>query len=106
MTYASDVRLTRIEWDDGEVDYRDDFLPLDWWKSQVGKKPIASLGVVISVMEVPTCRCYRCGKLLWDGTLTVDRIVPGAQGGSYRRTNIRPACASCNSITGATVRRK
>lgn len=53
----------------------------------------------------PTCRCYRCGKLLWYETLTIDRIIPGARGGTYRRNNIRPACLGCNSSTGATVRR-
>lgn len=54
----------------------------------------------------PTCRCYRCGVLLTATTLTVDRILPGCQGGTYRRTNIRPACGTCNSSTGATTRRK
>ena len=57
-------------------------------------------------LGVPACRCYRCGKLLTVDTVTVDRIVPGAHGGTYRRNNIRPACGSCNSSTGATVRRK
>lgn len=52
------------------------------------------------------CRCYRCGKLLTASTVTVDRIVPGCQGGTYRRTNIRPACSTCNSETGAVTRRK
>lgn len=54
----------------------------------------------------PACRCYRCGCLLTVDTVTADRIVPGAHGGTYRRTNIRPACGRCNSSTGATVRRK
>ena len=53
----------------------------------------------------PTCRCYRCGALLTVDTVTVDRIVPGCQGGTYRRTNIRPACALCNSETGGSTRR-
>jgi 5-methylcytosine-specific restriction endonuclease McrA len=53
----------------------------------------------------PACRCYRCGVLLTTSTVTVDRIVPGCQGGTYRRTNIRPACGRCNSQTGATTRR-
>ena len=53
-----------------------------------------------------TCRCFRCGDLLVDGTLTVDRIIPGCQGGTYRRNNIRPACGDCNSETGGATRRK
>jgi hypothetical protein len=54
----------------------------------------------------PACRCYRCGALLTADTVTVDRITPGCQGGTYARTNIRPACGTCNSQTGATTRRK
>ena len=54
----------------------------------------------------PACRCYRCGTLLTESTVTVDRIKPGCQGGTYRRDNIRPACGTCNSSTGATTRRK
>jgi 5-methylcytosine-specific restriction endonuclease McrA len=53
----------------------------------------------------PACRCYRCGRLLTVETVTVDRIVPGCQGGTYRRDNIRPACGPCNSSTGAKTRR-
>lgn len=66
-------------------------------------------------------RCYRCGCLLYNEDdvdpgwaakvrdafpLTIDRIVPGIHGGTYCRTNIRPACGPCNSETGATTRRK
>jgi len=54
----------------------------------------------------PACRCYRCGALLTVDTVTVDRIKPGCQGGTYARTNSRPACGTCNSSTGATTRRK
>lgn len=50
------------------------------------------------------CRCYRCGKLLNLRTVTVDRIIPGCRGGTYRRNNIRPACAKCNSETGGACR--
>lgn len=77
--------------------------------------------------ELGFCRCYRCGTLLYnpddypvaDATplsaeadlwpdrrplfsqpLTVDRIIPGCRGGTYRRNNIRPACGPCNSETG------
>jgi len=49
---------------------------------------------------VPACRCYRCGRLLTAITLTVDRIIPGCKGGTYRRDNIRPACGPCNYETG------
>jgi len=69
------------------------------------------------------CRCYRCGVLLYnpDGgpedlgaldplgesrPVTVDRIIPGCQGGTYRRNNIRPACGGCNSETGGRTRGK
>jgi hypothetical protein len=71
-------------------------------------------------------RCYRCGCLLFNPDdfntpyeaactvpepwawplpqpLTVDRIIPGCQGGTYRRTNIRPACGGCNSETGGQL---
>lgn len=50
------------------------------------------------------CRCYRCGTLLIEETLTVDRIKPGCEGGTYRRDNIRPACGPCNIHTGNQVR--
>lgn len=50
------------------------------------------------------CRCYRCGKRLDEDSVTADRIVPGAQGGRYVRSNLRPACAKCNAETGGAVR--
>lgn len=68
------------------------------------------------VGRVPLCRCYRCGALLHAGvrptetddgvpsTVTVDRIIPGCRGGTYRRDNIRPACTDCNSETGGATR--
>lgn len=51
-----------------------------------------------------TARCYRCGRVLDEDSLSVDRIVPGALGGKYTRDNIRPACLPCNSRTGGGVR--
>lgn len=64
-------------------------------------------------------RCYRCGVLLYNPDsvpleqfkpdapearlLTVDRIIPGCKGGTYRRNNIRPACGGCNSETGGAL---
>lgn len=56
--------------------------------------------------DVPgCCRCYRCGLLLTEGMLTVDRIKPGCKGGKYEKGNIRPSCGPCNSLTGSTIRR-
>jgi len=48
--------------------------------------------------------CFYCGTGLRDGTLTVDRIIPGHLGGAYVYGNIRPACLHCNSIEGSKMR--
>lgn len=38
-------------------------------------------------------------------TLTVDRFpIPGIDGGTYARLNIRPACGPCNSRAGTALR--
>lgn len=44
-----------------------------------------------------------CSGVLTVDTVTVDRIVPGCEGGTYRRDNIRPACSTCNSKHGGRV---
>lgn len=54
--------------------------------------------------SIRACRCYRCGCLLTYETLTVDRIIPGCKGGTYRRNNIRPSCSSCATETGNQLR--
>jgi hypothetical protein len=36
-------------------------------------------------------------------TVSADRILPGALGGTYRRNNIRPACPPCQSHTGGKL---
>ena len=65
---------------------------------------VGTLGLPVPLGEgTPACRCYRCGRLLTDETVTVDRIIPGCKGGTYRRNNIRPACAGCNSETGGRL---
>lgn len=72
-------------------------------------------------------RCYRCGRLVYNPDdysaesclvvqtpegifaarpLTVDRIIPGARGGTYARTNIRPACGFDNASTGSKLARR
>lgn len=74
--------------------------------------------VVVYPADVPgLTRCYRCGHLLYNPDapppdtsmyrpLTVDRIIQGVLGGTYARTNIRPACGPCNSSTGAILARR
>ena len=86
-----------VTFKDGAVEFSPD--QLSYWTEM-------SWLNVESAVEVPTARCYRCGELLHDGTITVDRIKPGIHGGTYHRNNIRPACGKDNSSTGATVRRR
>lgn len=95
---GSDDRRKRREW--LVTAYRADLDKPVWFGTTPG------YGSVPLGTGFPACRCYRCGTLLTVDTVTVDRIIPGAQGGTYRRNNIRPACGRCNSVTGATVRRK
>lgn len=47
-----------------------------------------------------TCPCVHCGVSLTDATMQADRIVPG---GSYRRSNVQPACGGCNRERGNDV---
>lgn len=49
------------------------------------------------------CRCFRCGRLLTVDDVTRDRIIPGVEGGRYRRDNLRPACSFDNSSTGGSL---
>jgi hypothetical protein len=69
-----------------------------------GQCTVSHLAAVPLGQGTPACRCYRCGALLTVETVTADRIKPGCQGGTYKRSNIRPACGLCNSITGGAVR--
>lgn len=41
-----------------------------------------------------------CGTMVTAATLFVGRIVPGHQGGTYRRDNIRPECPRCSCREG------
>ena len=47
-----------------------------------------------------TCPCAYCGHCLVSATLEADRIIPGSEGGSYRRDNVIPACRGCNAARG------
>ncbi len=92
-TYRSDVQFLRVTWPDGEVSTH-----TTAWVTVGDFASIAR-----AVEAVATCRCYRCGDLLTAETVTVDRIIPGCKGGTYRRDNIRPACGPCNSETGGAL---
>lgn len=52
------------------------------------------------------CACAHCGCDLDVETLTVDRVIPGSRGGTYRRENIVPACLPCNVRRGDAVLEK
>jgi hypothetical protein len=48
---------------------------------------------------------FGCGTVVTLETVSVDRHpVPGCDGGTYRRDNIRPACGPCNSTYGGALR--
>jgi len=55
--------------------------------------------------------CWSCGVPLLEHHdpeapgqhVTVDRIVPGCEGGRYVRGNIRPACWICNTSDGGRL---
>lgn len=47
---------------------------------------------------------FGCGTHVTYETVTIDRFpIPGIEGGTYRRGNIRPACGFCNSSDGAKL---
>lgn len=98
-TYAADVKLVRVTFKDGQVIHSDQGLA--YWQEMTLFDVDQPWLNVESAVEVPTARCYCCGMLLHDGTITVDQIKPKALGGTYRRENIRPACGKHNSSTGA-----
>ena len=78
------------------------------WRADVDVKPWESTDVLVPVPlgeGWPACRCYRCGVLLTEETVSADRIIPGCRGGTYRRDNIRPACQRCQSVVGGGTRR-
>lgn len=84
--------------------YRANVDVIRYYPSRFAGKTLAAQGPPGSGQ--PACRCYRCGFLLTVDTVTVDRIIPGCAGGTYRRNNIRPACGTCNSSTGGALRGK
>lgn len=98
-TYRADVDVVELSWADGTTSRyypttRE--LAATWAATEPD-------GLITGVELVPACRCYRCGCLLTEDDVTVDRIIPGCKGGTYRRNNIRPACGKHNSETGGQL---
>ena len=44
--------------------------------------------------------CKGCGEHFLSQNLTLDRIIPGAKGGTYHAPNVQLMCSRCNSIKG------
>ena len=44
--------------------------------------------------------CKGCGEHFPPQNLTLDRIIPGAKGGTYHAPNVQLMCSRCNSIKG------
>ena len=44
-----------------------------------------------------TCPCTWCGRTLEPSTVSLDRLVPGSQGGPYKDWNLTPSCYGCNN---------
>lgn len=44
--------------------------------------------------------CYYCGN---SGQMTLDHVVPISKGGPHTKTNIVPACSTCNSSKGSKL---
>ena len=103
-TYPADVAEVQVWWYRGEVVA---VTPVDPQTKRTTEPEFIEWGRIDPGFDAlsrgPACRCYRCGKLLSMETVTVDRIVPECKGGTYRRTNIRPACLKCNSETGGAL---
>jgi 5-methylcytosine-specific restriction endonuclease McrA len=50
-----------------------------------------------SVLNMSGGKCWYCGNSLTIDTLTVDHVLPVAEGGSNDPQNLVPSCKSCNS---------
>lgn len=67
-----------------------------------GNVLVAYIGVPLGTGE-HACRCVYCNVLLTCDTVTADRIIPGVEGGTYRRDNIQPSCARDNESQGGKL---
>lgn len=62
------------------------------------------LWLLITFGDGETAPCSFCGVLVDFETITADRHpIPGADGGTYKRDNIRPACGRCNYSEGGKL---
>jgi hypothetical protein len=56
-----------------------------------------------SIKEAWSNRCAYCGKPpIDDSSLTIDHVKPRCRGGEDRRSNVIPACVSCNLDKGSS----
>lgn len=74
---------------------------LSFIKRRLNPEPRANLANDISlkrkILEEYNGRCPICGELLTVDSVTLDHIVPLAEGGANHPLNIQPLCALCNS---------
>jgi len=63
------------------------------------RKNAATANQVEQIMKRARGFCVYCGK---HKPLTLDHVAPLSRGGDHRRTNLVPACRSCNSSKGAS----
>ena len=60
-----------------------------------------NFGFYLHLPVGPMPRCHYCEHVFMDiFDATVDRVIPGKQGGRYERGNMVLACLSCNSSKG------
>jgi hypothetical protein len=56
-----------------------------------------------SIKEAWSNRCAYCGQPpIDDNSLTIDHVKPRCRGGEDRRSNVIPACVSCNLDKGSS----
>ena len=58
----------------------------------------------LALFEVPAEGLTGGHRMILASPLTIDRIIPGALGGTYAKTNIRPSCQECATITGNALK--
>ena len=75
-------------------------------RGNTAQRRARKLGLLDDFGDGYTAPCTYCRVELDYGTITVDRIVPGCEGGTYARSNIQPACMTCNSVEGNALRER